>query len=392
MRKLIILLLLFLFVSSNAQKYDRQWVDSVTYKHYLNGSWDSLISVCRKVYKTSDIDFMYLRQRLGYAYFMKQNYALSKWHYEHALKFAPTDQTSLYYLYLNGVYAGDDSYARFFARKLDKETQTSLRLHAFRILNSADAEYNYKTGADKIKLTRNQTFERSGTNYVRIGLGSQPGYRLSLYQSVSSFNQTFNGNTTYNQKTYYALLSYSLSSSLTVSAGFHYLNTSANDTATYNNTLLLAKLSYSKHRFDVSVSGSVYGSSPYSTSQLTMHGGVLIPELRQLYLYGDYSILSNSGSTNGVYKFGAGFFPLKKLWLELYHTGGTQLNFNDLNGLYIYNSLDYSTSKTGVTALYYLTKNLSLVGNYSYENKVTSETISRSYNQHAITGGMIWKF
>ena len=110
MRKsaIIILLNMLIFTSGKSQEYTPQLVDSITYRHYINGSWDSLISVCRTVYKTTDIDFMFLRPRLGYAYFMKQNYALSKYHYERSLRFDASDATSVYYLYLNGLYSGDD--------------------------------------------------------------------------------------------------------------------------------------------------------------------------------------------------------------------------------------------------------------------------------------------
>lgn len=387
MRKsaIIILLNMLIFTSGKSQEYTPQLVDSITYRHYINGSWDSLISVCRTVYKTTDIDFMFLRQRLGYAYFMKQNYALSKYHYERSLRFDASDATSVYYLYLNGLYSGDDGYARFYARKLDKTTQKTENLHAFRILNLMDAEYNFKMGSE--------LYERSSTHYMRLGLGTQPGYRFSLYQSVSDFKQQFYRILNVKQQSYFALLTYKLKANLSLSAGVHFIKTGLNDTASYNSTLLLAKLAYGKHRFDGSLQGSVYKTTTETTAQLTLHGGISLPEIKHLYLYADFSSLKYNAEANFVTKLGLGLAPFNRTWIDLNVVNGKQLNFIDFNGLYVYNSTDYLQLKSSASLYYYLNKNITLVTNYILEKRTAADfSTSNTYYQHSITGGFIWKF
>jgi len=48
-------------------------VDSLTYNYYLNGNWNELITLGKQATNDS-IDFKYLQQRMGYAYFVKGNY------------------------------------------------------------------------------------------------------------------------------------------------------------------------------------------------------------------------------------------------------------------------------------------------------------------------------
>ena len=81
----------------------------------------------------------------------------------------------------------------------------------------------------------------------------------------------------------------------------------------------------------------------------------------------------------------------KKVWLEGNVTLGNLNNFADLNGLYIYNSLDPTTFRTGLSLYYYLNKQLTLYSNYTFSKKHITE-YDVNYNQHSITGGIIWKF
>ncbi|HET7732348.1 MAG TPA: hypothetical protein VFK73_00820, partial [Paludibacter sp.] len=80
----------------------------------------------------------------------------------------------------------------------------------------------------------------------------------------------------------------------------------------------------------------------------------------------------------------------KKLGVEGNITWGNLNNFSDNNGLYIYNSLDPTTFRTGLTAYWYLLPKISLFGNYTYDTKLIEES-NTNYNQHSFSGGIIWK-
>ena len=77
MRKYLTILLFILPLVSRSQEMTYQYADSVTYGLYLRGSWDSLIVAGREAFK-NEIDFKYLRERLGYAYFQKGDYILNR--------------------------------------------------------------------------------------------------------------------------------------------------------------------------------------------------------------------------------------------------------------------------------------------------------------------------
>jgi hypothetical protein len=78
-------------------------VENKTLHYYLDGQWDSLVST-GKAGLHQDIDYFYLRLRLGMAYFYKENYVRAIHHFTKALSFNSDDTTStefLYYSFLN---------------------------------------------------------------------------------------------------------------------------------------------------------------------------------------------------------------------------------------------------------------------------------------------------
>ena len=63
-----------------------------------------------------------------------------------------------------------------------------------------------------------------------------------------------------------------------------------------------------------------------------------------------------------------------------------------MNGIYVHNSADYSTSRIGGSLFFYPNKHLTLFGNYTYDTRFISDyDMNVTYNQHSITGGIIWK-
>jgi hypothetical protein len=59
--------------------------------------------------------------------------------------------------------------------------------------------------------------------------------------------------------------------------------------------------------------------------------------------------------------------------------------------LYVYNSIDINKSKSVGSLLFTLKPTTILQLNYTHETKV--ENLQNTlYNQHSITGGILWKF
>jgi hypothetical protein len=65
--------------------------------------------------------------------------------------------------------------------------------------------------------------------------------------------------------------------------------------------------------------------------------------------------------------------------------------YNDFDGLYIYNTYDPMIFRSGVTAYLPLNRNITLWTNFSYESKEYLELSSFHYNQFSYMGGIKWK-
>ena len=382
MHKIIFITILASFclvLPAKSAEYNYSSADSITYQLFIQGDWNNLIKTGNEILK-QNIDFKTLQQRIGYAWFMKENYLMSRWHYSKALKFDATDEITNVYLYYTGLYTGDESFMRYYAGRLNDEDKKALKIKPFRWVDAVDVEYNYKTGYE--------SYSRSAPNYYRLGINTQLGYRLSLYQTASSFNQTFYSTTNVVQNEYYALLSWNPLANLTLQSGYHFLGSTV-DAVNYNAHMFYGKAAYRYHIFDGSVSASSYTNSTDIYNQIGIHLGATIPELKNLYLSAAVDTLFGTGL---VTTFSAGFAPVKSLWFSAYTTQGKQINYVNMNGIYVYNSSDYATSKMGASLFWYAKKHLTLYANYSYEEKNITEYVTDPYYQHSITGGIIWKF
>jgi hypothetical protein len=416
MHKLLIFVLLFVSLTIKAQDYHYDLrVDTITYQYYMKGDWNKLIDTAKQAIKDS-IDFKYLRQRLGYAYFAKGNYYASQHQYEKASTFDKADIDTRTYLYYCGLYTCNETNARYHAGLLTDELKKSFRIKPFKIINSVDLEYSYKA---------NDNPTRANPAFYRVGISSQLGYRLNLYQSVSTYAQknkeTYldtsglidvqaNDSTSIRQNEYFALLDWTITPHISLNVGYHYLYLSTNYINTYmyqvgsqqyktvksatlkmQGNMLCSKLSFILNRFDFAVSGSVLSYDSMLTQQYGIHAGVVLPGKLDFYLKSSlYGLLDTKNNNRLIFSQTASALLFKKLGAEGNITWGNLNNFSDNNGLYIYNSLDPSTFRTGLTIYWYLFPKISLFGNYTYDTKLIEKN-SIYYNQHSFSGGIIWK-
>lgn len=79
-----------------------------------------------------------------------------------------------------------------------------------------------------------------------------------------------------------------------------------------------------------------------------------------------------------------------KIWTEASVNVGNLDNFVDLDGLYIYNSLDRSTFRSGLSTYWYINKHWTFYLNYTYDTK-NIVLYNEFYTQQSITGGLLWK-
>jgi tetratricopeptide (TPR) repeat protein len=124
----ILSLLVMLMMTWNGMagtKPDYISVESATLRFYTEKQWDSLIITGKEALRY-DIDFFYLRFRLGSAYFAKENYITASNHFRKALSFnsaEPSTQVLLYYSYL---YSNRTEEARSVLREMSEESREKM--------------------------------------------------------------------------------------------------------------------------------------------------------------------------------------------------------------------------------------------------------------------------
>ena len=168
-------------------------IDRQTFQLAQNGQWDELIELSRKALK-QDIDFYYLRLRLGLAWLNKNNYHLAITQFKAALAHNPGSIQAIELLYLANLNAGRQQEAWYQASRLDLPRQQSLGYH--KGLRPASIHFIFghqwqnQQQKDEFQLYEGDLL--NGTQFVPLewyqlglGLSHRPGAKISLYQSVS---------------------------------------------------------------------------------------------------------------------------------------------------------------------------------------------------------------
>lgn len=379
MRKFFLIVLLFIPVILKAgEELTFEKVDSITYQYYLTGEWDKLIETGNQAI-LQKIDFKRLRQRMGYAYFIKTEYFAAQKHFKKALEFDKNDSYTKEYLYYCSLYTGNGAFARFNAGNLPQELKTSFGIKRFEPVSSFDLEYNYKY---------NTSSSRSNPSYFRVGFQTELGYRVALYQSVSGYRQTIDTSLV-KQPEYFGLLKWCLTSRTSLSLAYHYLSTNF-DGSKYNGNLVFAALSTHVNHFTFGLNGSYFTYNQSGFTQIDLYTGVYLQGKANFYLNTYLSGLIHSNSNRLVYSQYAGVRVYKNVWVEALVVLGNLSNYNDHNALYIYNSIDPTVFRTGFSLYWHAGEKITFYGNYLFDTKQIEQSVN-TYIQQSFLGGIIWK-
>jgi hypothetical protein len=308
--------------------------------------------------------------------------------FEKALSFDSYDQFTLEYLYYSNLNTGKEDYSGIIEKRLSPELKKTLELKASKILESIELEYNFKFAG---------TSYRSHPQYLRVGASTKPGHRLSLFQSFSQYTQKVElqlsgpNETIYvRQLEYYSLLKILAGNRFIIKGGYHYLHNNSGSSA-LNGNLFLISVAPDFNRISLEFGGSVFNIAQENIFQAGLQTGFVFPGKSGLYLTSCFSGLFQTLGNNFIFSQKAGLRMLKKIWLEGNATFGRMLNYNDFNGLYLYNSIDPLTLKTGITGYIPVSKKITLWTNYSWERKEFYENSLFHYNQFSYLGGIKWK-
>lgn len=382
------LILLFITALADGQgKYDFTTIDSLTYRYYLDGDWDQLIKTGNEVINNGT-DYKYMRQRLGYAYFMKGDYNSARIYFEKALYFDSFDSFTLTWLYYSFLNCGDNEHAALIAGRMTEEKRNELKIRIFTPVESVDAEYTYKFASTGL---------RTNPYYFHVGIGSQLGKRISLYQMASAYRQDFltqpamlNVYAKNRQSEYYALLKLALSERVILKTGYHFLGAGFDGISSYGH-LGIVELSVSKGQFYTAAHLSYLKSSKFGARQAGIEAAYTFPGRSSVYLKTALALLDRQTSSGYVFTQTAGGRLSKKMWIEVLLAQGDMTNFNDHSGLYVYNVIDPMKLRAGFNIYYFAGTHLSLWTGFAYERRDYYENTLYHYNQFSYTGGIKWK-
>jgi hypothetical protein len=386
--KLLVIGLLLIDIGLSAQiVFDYQSIDSITYRYFKSGDWNDLIKLGTSAID-SGIDYKYLRQRLGFAFFTKGDFIRAGNHFEKALSFDSFDTFTLTYLYYTYLNTGQLEYARLIAGRMPPDLRKSLSVKLIQPIESIESEFNIKYVA---------TVWRSSPKYFNFGINSVLGPRFELYQMFSYYSQSItirkidmNEIIMDRQPEYYALLTVTLSQHWLLKSAYHYLNP-VYDSGTNSSHLGFLALTADFRRFEFEVNSSVLKNVQYSVRQTGIKSKISFSGNMNMYFSGALSLTNRQNINTIIYNQSVGFRITKKAWIEGSLTLGDMTDYHDYNAMYVYNIIDPTTVRTGITAYFYLGKHLSLWANYSYERKEYFNYSLYHYNQFSYLGGIKWK-
>jgi len=128
--------------TAGQETYDFNRYNSETYRLYLEEKWDSLVRL-GKAALNKEIDYYYLRMRLGIAYYHKKNFRVAAIHFKRALEMNHQDPAATEYLYYARVMAGQEAQAGAMRKQFRGELAMRLPAEKGRFFKRTGAEYLY---------------------------------------------------------------------------------------------------------------------------------------------------------------------------------------------------------------------------------------------------------
>ncbi len=165
------------------------------------------------------------------------------------------------------------------------------------------------------------------------------------------------------------------------------------DTILQTGNMFFGKIAFKYNRLDLGLSASLLTYNKILTQQYTLQAGISLPGSLGIQLKSKVDVLFDNAARRLIFTQTAGLIPLKNVWIEGNVTLGNLNNYADYNGLYILNSKDPTTFKTGVSIFWQALNRISIFANYGYDIKQLKGINNTfiNYNQQSFSGGIIWK-
>ncbi len=373
--KLILVLSSLLFLSGNLRAQEVHGLDyynQETYRLYAEGEWDSVIIMGREAVR-QNIDFYYLRMRMGIAAWNLNNYRLAALHFRKALDFNRADPIALTYLHGCYLNLGWVMPARDLERKHARQIPDSLK----------KARVSGIWAENGIRISSN--YQLAGNNlWASVGIRLPVNSRVALWQAFSLLKQGDSkkkeGLPAALQYEYYMSPEFSPDPIVSVRS-FGHAQWIVSDTEFLNYVVGIStvirsrpadiRLSYSGNRMDGMLTHQAeIELTAFPNGNATLYPGVIY---RMLFspLYKTSSLTVLLGLSLGP-----------RIALDMNITQGYNRYYQFFDGMYLYNQTDPMLRNVGVNFTFRLNQILMKLS-YQFDVK-RNEMLQETYRQHGL--------
>ena len=441
--KITLLVIFFAILNcSIAQSYVD--VDKKSYDYYVAKDWSGLIKYSKINIDFKEVDYHYLRMRLGIAYFETGNYLEAIKHFKKALKFDESASLAKEYLFYSYKYTFQNTLAKNVYRYMSVKNKKHITPLENKFIKSAkiEAGINFSDGFIKNQnisfLEEDDVYEETkfvgNTSYLHLGLAHQLSDEFSINHGISKFRisnkKKFclpDGDSIFDYSTlqtdYYLNSNYTFSNGLNFYLVLHTLSVSFTEPemkyedfeysitkpkTEFKDYLLLAGIGnyYKKFYWQAGISYSKINRNnqtqiDFDISWLPFGNYKFVPGIK-IVSYNQAKKDDESSISEIIIEPHVSLTISKNIWIDASYTFGDLHNYHEKNGFIIYNNPDIITKKAEALLNIKINKNLTFYAKYRFmnreDNSITyfkdDEYITNSFNftTNYIIGGITWTF
>ncbi len=394
MCRIIFIGIFFISVGLYAQqKKDFVFYNQQTYTYYINKEWDKLIDTAEESIK-NDIDFYYLRIRLGIAYFKQKSYSNAVIHLRRSLEFNAGDPVALEYLYYSYLYSDRYSDAIHIYGKYRNILKDLTEFHP-KFFDRILPEGGIKISDHD---TRFET-EAGAIQYGQLGLLHVGGKNLYLFHYAGYLNHEFEDKFSFQNSSFdipydIGQFEYYIKAGIIPASGwelypiYHFIRVKT-PSSRYNDNHVALGVMKSIRRIKLGIN---VGLSDINQTRFYQYE----PKLNyyplgnnEIYLKSSAILTSGDLEQQSIQGL-IGVHVFKTTWMEGFYTFG-KTRYSAVNdGYTIYNNPDYVLSRGGMLIYQYFNLKSSLTLSYQLERKERVDT-GKLYHHHVLLIGLNFK-